>query len=219
MARPLRWQHGLTMVSFAVLVYSGFALKYPESWWAAPLVYWEGPLGLRGLTHRVAAAVMIGALVWHIGLLCMNRRLRACIVFGMLPSRHDARVLLGMVAYYLRLRRTPPHSGATFNYAEKAEYLAFMWGSVVMAVTGFALWFSNLTLQYLPGWVPDVATAIHFYEAILASLAILVWHFYWVIFDPDVYPMDWTWWDGHPPSQRMLERMPAEPKTGDEPLG
>ena len=48
------------------------------------------------------------------------------------------------------------------------------------------------------------------YEAILASLAILVWHFYWVIFDPDVYPMDWTWWDGHPPNQRVVERLPAE---------
>ena len=95
-------------------------------------------------------------------------------------------MLFGTLAYYLRLWRTPPHSGATFNYAEKAEYLAFMWGSVVMTVTGFALWFANLTLEYLPGWVPDVATAVHFYEAILASLAIVVWHFYWVIFDPDV---------------------------------
>ena len=210
MTRPLRWQHGLTMLSFSVLVYTGFALKYPESWWAAPLVRWEGPLGLRGLTHRVAAVVMIGALVWHIGQLLVSRRLRTCIIFGMLPSLHDAKVLFGTLAYYMRVRRTPPHSGKTFNYAEKAEYLAFMWGSVVMAVTGFALWFSNLTLEYLPGWVPDVATAVHFYEAILASLAILVWHFYWVIFDPDVYPMDWTWWDGHPPNQRVLERLPEE---------
>jgi Ni,Fe-hydrogenase I cytochrome b subunit len=210
MIRPLRWQHGLTMASFSVLVYTGFALKYPESWWAAPLVYWEGPLGLRGLTHRVAAVVMIVALVWHVGHLCVSRRLRTCMVFGMLPSLHDAKVLFGTLAYYLRLRRTPPHSGTTFNYAEKAEYLAFMWGSAVMTVTGFTLWFANLTLQYLPGWVPDVATAVHFYEAILASLAIVVWHFYWVIFDPDVYPMDWTWWDGQPPNQRVLERLPEE---------
>ncbi|HVN84507.1 MAG TPA: cytochrome b/b6 domain-containing protein [Candidatus Binatia bacterium] len=210
MTRSLRWQHGLTMTSFSLLVYTGFALKYPESWWATPLVYWEGPLGLRGLTHRVAAIVMVVALVWHIGQLLVSRRLRSCIVFGMIPSLHDAKFLFGTLAYYARLRRTPPHSGTTFNYAEKAEYLAFMWGSVVMTVTGFALWFSNLTLQYLPGWVPDVATAVHFYEAILASLAILVWHFYWVVFDPDVYPMDWTWWDGHPPNQRVLERLPEE---------
>jgi Ni,Fe-hydrogenase I cytochrome b subunit len=216
MIRSLRWQHGLTMVSFSLLVFTGFALKYPESWWAAPLVYWEGSLGLRGLIHRIAAVVMIIALVWHIRQLCVDRRLRTCIVFGMLPSWHDAKVLFGTLAYYLRLRRTPPHSGTTFNYAEKAEYLAFMWGSVVMGVTGFALWFSNLTLEYLPGWVPDVATAVHFYEAILATLAILVWHFYWVILDPDVYPMDWTWWDGHPPNQRVLERLPEEHEEAAE---
>ena len=210
MIRPLRWQHGLTMLSFSLLVYTGFALKFPESWWARPLLIFETQLGLRGLIHRAAAVIMIAALVWHVAHLCVSRRVRACIVFGMLPSWHDATVLFGTLAYYLRLRRTPPHSGTTFNYAEKAEYLAFMWGSVVMTVTGFALWFANLTLEYLPGWVPDVVTAVHFYEAILASLAILVWHFYWVIFDPDVYPMDWTWWDGHPPNQRVLERLSEE---------
>ena len=135
-------------------VYTGFALKYPESWWAAPLVYWEGPLGLRGLTHRVAAVVMIVALAWHIGQLCVSRRLRTCVVFGMLPSLHDAKVLFGTLAYYLRLRRTPPHSGTTFNYAEKAEYLAFMWGSVVMTVTGFAL----VVLQPNPTIPPPVGS-------------------------------------------------------------
>lgn len=45
----------------------------------------------------------------------------------------------------------------------------------------------------------DVATAIHFYEAVLASLAIVVWHFYQVFFDPDAYPMNWAWWDGQLP--------------------
>jgi len=37
---------------------------------------------------------------------------------------------------------------------------------------------------------------VHFYEAILATLAILVWHFYQVFFDPDVYPMNTAWRDG-----------------------
>jgi hypothetical protein len=42
----------------------------------------------------------------------------------------------------------------------------------------------------------DVATAGYFYEAILATLAIVVWHFYQIVFDPEVYPMNWAWWDG-----------------------
>jgi hypothetical protein len=51
----------------------------------------------------------------------------------------------------------------------------------------------------LARWWVDVATTIHYYEAILATLAILVWHFYQVFFDPDVYPMNWAWWDGKMP--------------------
>jgi hypothetical protein len=61
-------------------------------------------------------------------------------------------------------------------------------------------------LRFLPKWTTDIATAIHFYEAILATLAILVWHFYWVIFDPDVYPVDPSWWHGRAPLARVLER-------------
>ena len=33
-------------------------------------------------------------------------------------------------------------------------------------------------------------------KPILATLAIVVWHFYQVFLDPDVYPMNWAWWDG-----------------------
>jgi hypothetical protein len=42
----------------------------------------------------------------------------------------------------------------------------------------------------------DVALTIHYYEAILACLAILVWHFYHVMFDPDVYPLNLACVDG-----------------------
>ena len=83
-----------------------------------------------------------------------------------------------------------------FNYAEKAEYWALVWGTIVMASTGLALWFKVVVGHVLPRWWLDAATAIHFYEAVLATLAILVWHFYQVFFDPDTYPMNWAWFDG-----------------------
>ena len=83
-----------------------------------------------------------------------------------------------------------------FTYGEKMEYWALVWGTFVMASTGLMLWFKVAAGNLIPRWWLDVATAVHFYEAILASLAILVWHFYQVIFDPDVYPMNWAWWDG-----------------------
>jgi cytochrome b subunit of formate dehydrogenase len=214
MTRWLRWQHGLVMISFPVLVYTGFALTYPETWWAKPLLGWEAQFALRGTIHRAAAVILVIAVAWHFVHLLVSPRLRACLRL-IVPSWRDAVTFFQMLAYYLGRRATPPH-GATFNYAEKAEYWAFMWGTAVMTMTGFLLWFENTTLTYLPGWAPAVATAIHFYEAILATLSILVWHFYWVIFDPDVYPIDWTWWDGHPPASRTLERS-ADADPASEP--
>ncbi|MBI4461569.1 MAG: cytochrome b/b6 domain-containing protein [Acidobacteria bacterium] len=208
MPRLLRWQHGLVMLSFPLLVYTGFALKYPESWWAAPLVRWEAQLGLRGWLHRVAAGVLVASLVWHLVQLKLSRRLRACLR-EMRWAATDLRQFGAMLAYYLGGRPARPHGGK-FTYIEKAEYWAFLWGMVVMSVTGFLLWFETLTLRYLPKWAADVATAIHFYEAILATLAILVWHFYWVIFDPDVYPMDTSWWHGRAPATRVAERTEPE---------
>jgi hypothetical protein len=106
--------------------------------------------------------------------------------------------------YYLGLESERP-TFARFNYAEKAEYWALVWGLLVMAATGLLLWFKVLVSVWLPRWWMDVATAIHFYEAVLATLAIIVWHFYQVFFDPDVYPMNWAWWDGKMPLEHYEE--------------
>ncbi len=37
---------------------------------------------------------------------------------------------------------------------------------------------------------------VHYYEAWLATLAILVWHMFFVIVHPDAYPMNWAWLTG-----------------------
>jgi thiosulfate reductase cytochrome b subunit len=204
MPRALRWQHGLVMLSFPILVYTGFALTYPEAWWARPVLAWETRLGLRGLVHRAAGVVLLGAVGWHLAHLASSARLRACLR-GLLWSRRDPRDLAGMLAWALGRRPHPPRPGK-FSYVEKAEYWAVLWGTALMGVTGLVLWFENAALRWLPKWAMDVVTALHFYEAVLATLAILVWHFYWVMFDPDVYPMDATWWTGRSPEARRLER-------------
>jgi cytochrome b subunit of formate dehydrogenase len=83
-----------------------------------------------------------------------------------------------------------------WNYAEKAEYWALVWGSVVMIITGVMRVYSEAILRLLPKVWSDVAQVIHYYEAVLATLAILVWHAYWVVFDPAEYPMNTSWITG-----------------------
>jgi cytochrome b subunit of formate dehydrogenase len=199
-----RLAHWLLVFSFAVLVYTGFALKYSETWWAEPLLQWESTLGLRGWLHRGAAVVMLLAAAVHIFHLATSRPARVCIA-GMWPTFGDLREVSERLGFLLG-RRVECPVAAKLGYAEKMEYLAVIWGTVVMVVTGFALWFDDLVLRWLPKWVLDVATVIHFYEAILASLAILVWHLYFVIFDPVVYPMDPAWLTGRSAPGRVAER-------------
>jgi len=76
------------------------------------------------------------------------------------------------------------------------EYWAVVWGTIIMGATGLMIWFKIDVTQVLPRWAVEVATTIHYYEAILACLAIVVWHFYHVVFDPDVYPLNLAFWDG-----------------------
>jgi len=117
---------------------------------------------------------------------------------GFAPRPKDAFDAWGTMRYYLGLSRERPQFGR-FSYAEKAEYWALVWGTALMGVTGIMLWAKVWFGNLLARWWIDVATAVHFYEAILATLAIIVWHFYQVFLDPDVYPMNWAWWDGKMP--------------------
>jgi len=108
---------------------------------------------------------------------------------GLWPARRDATEGVFMFGYNLGLTKNRPQT-AEHSYVEKAEYWAVVWGAAVMIVSGAILWATNYTLAWMPKIVLDVATSVHFYEAVLATLAIVVWHFYSVIFDPDVYPLD-----------------------------
>ncbi len=183
-----RIEHALMASSFLTLVWTGFALKYPEHWWAWPLVAWERYFPVRGTVHRAAAVVFLAAAAMHIGSLLLNRRLRDHWK-ELLPVRRDVPDILLNSAYNVGLIRNRPPL-PSHSYIEKMEYWAVIWGGVVMALTGFVLWFNNWSLAWLPLWVIGASTAVHFYEAVLATLAIVVWHFYGVMFDPDVYPLE-----------------------------
>ena len=207
MNRNFRIAHWGVILSFPTLVITGFALKFPDAWWSRPLLMWENHFGFRGGVHRAAAILLIAATLYHLIHLALNKRDRV-FVWAMLPQFKDATDLVHVFAYNLRLTKVEP-TFAKFNYAEKLEYLAFMWGTLVMAVSGFLLWFNDFTLTHFPKWVSDAATAVHYYEAILATFAILIWHSYMVIFDPLVYPMDTAWLDGKVPADHYRHARPS----------
>jgi cytochrome b subunit of formate dehydrogenase len=186
-----RWQHVILLVSFITLVITGFALKFPDSWFANLLGMGER---VRGITHRVAGVILITVGLYHLLYAAISKDGRR-LLRDFLLTPNDATDVWGTMMHYLGLRAHKPEF-RRFNYAEKAEYWALVWGLIVMASTGIMLWAKISVGRYLARWWLDVATAIHLYEAVLATLAIVVWHFYQVFFDPDIYPMNWAWWDG-----------------------
>jgi cytochrome b subunit of formate dehydrogenase len=205
MNRSERLQHFLTLSSFFVLVITGFALKFK---WSLPLLSDATNVSLRGNGHRAAALVMVGTSLYHVFYAVFTARGRDQLGH-MMPRWQDALDVVGMLQYYAGLSDHRPKFGR-YGYVEKAEYLALVWGTIVMIVTGFMLWFENETLKRIPMWGLDVATLVHFYEAILATLAIFVWHLYYVIVNPDFAPMSLTWIDGKLSRHHMEHEHPLE---------
>lgn len=204
-----RWQHGVLVISFCVLVATGFMLRYPEAWWVAAIRNTStSAFEWRGLLHRVAGVVMIASGVWHFWYLAFTKLGRA-LFFALLPRKRDLTDPFAVLKYNLGLARTKPEFGR-FSYIEKTEYWAMMWGSILMGITGAILWFDNLSIGFFTKLGFDISRTIHFYEAILATLAIVVWHFYFVIFNPDVYPMNLAWLTGQMSEKEMIEEHPAE---------
>jgi len=211
MTRNQRVQHQVLLASFIVLVITGFALKFPDSWFAGMLGMSEK---MRSITHRAAGVILIAAGFYHVIYAIVTREGRRLIV-ALAPVPKDGFDAWGTMRYYLGLSTVKPKF-ARFNYAEKAEYWALVWGTGLMAVTGIMLWAKVSVGNLLARWWIDVATSVHFYEAILATLAILVWHFYQVFFDADVYPMNWAWWDGKMSREQYSEEHGLDEETPTE---
>ncbi len=207
-----RLQHAVLVISFMTLVVTGFMLRYPEAWWVVALGgLSENAFELRGWIHRIAGVALIGAGIWHLGYLGFTTPGRS-LLRDLWPRWRDVTDPWKVLRYNLGLARTKPQFGR-FSYIEKTEYWAMMWGSVLMALTGVVLWFENTSMGLFSKTGYDVARTVHYFEAILATLAILVWHFYFVIFNPDVYPMNLSWLTGRMSEREMMEEHPEQLKT------
>jgi formate dehydrogenase gamma subunit len=200
-----RWQHFVLAASFVALAWTGFALKFPDSFVAHSLGSYEP---FRRWSHRIAGVVLLLAGAYHLGYAAATREGRR-LVRDMMPGLKDARDAAVNARRLAGLGGVKPKFGR-FGYAEKMEYWAVVWGTIIMGVTGLMIWFKMEVTRFLPRWAVDVATTIHYYEAILACLAIVVWHFYHVIFDPDVYPLNRAVLDGRVSREWLEEEHPLD---------
>jgi formate dehydrogenase gamma subunit len=208
MTASQRWQHLVLATSFIVLALTGFALKFPDSWLAKLLGSSEP---FRRWSHRIAGIVMLLIGAYHLIYLLTTRDGRR-LVADLFPVKKDAWDVLQAIRYLTGLTTHKPQIGR-FGYAEKMEYWAVVWGTIIMGATGLVIWLKIDVTQHVPRWVVAVATTIHYYEAVLACLAIIVWHFYHVIFDPEIYPLNTACLDGRISEEFQAHEHPLEPEA------
>jgi len=171
-----RLEHGLLLISFTVLAISGLPQKYPDSNWGDAIIQLLGGIESTRLIHHFAAILLILGAVYHGGVLTYKvfvLRVRPT----MLPGWKDAQDGLHALAYNLGLAKTQPQMGR-YSFAEKFEYWAVVWGTIIMIMTGFVLWNPIATTEFLPGQFVPASKAAHGGEALLAVLAIITWHVY-----------------------------------------
>ncbi|HSG44585.1 MAG TPA: cytochrome b/b6 domain-containing protein [Anaerolineales bacterium] len=173
-----RIEHIVMLLSFTTLGLTGLPQRYPDAGIStAILSLFSGIEGLRNV-HHIAAIVMMLGTAWHIlvfGYMAYVRRTR----MSMLPSLQDAKDGLQALLYNIGLSKTFPQMGR-YTFEEKMEYWAFVWGAIVMGATGFMMWNPISTAKFLPGEFIPAAKAAHGGEAVLAVLAIIIWHMYGV---------------------------------------
>jgi cytochrome b subunit of formate dehydrogenase len=173
-----RAQHLLMLVSFLVLTATGLPQKfiYADVHFLDVLIDLMGGIEVVRIVHRVAATVLMIVAVFH-ALDVAYRLLVRRVALTMLPRYQDALDALQALRFNVGLARTRPRMGR-YTWEEKVEYWSLVWGTIVMIATGFMLWNPIAITRVLPGeWIP-AAQVVHGSEALLAILAVLVWHFY-----------------------------------------
>ncbi len=176
--RSQRLQHWVMTLSFTVLAITGLPQRYALADWAEWMIAAMGGIETVRIIHRTSAVIFILVSLYHVialahGVFVTRGRMT------MLPGLKDVTDMLDAIRYNLGLARQHPKF-PHFNVAEKIEYWSLVWGSVLMIITGFMLWNPIATARFLPGEFIPAAKTAHSAEALLAALAVLIWHFYGV---------------------------------------
>jgi len=199
-----RLQHAIMLLSFTSLAVTGLAQKFALSPVSLFIVRLGGGIENLRFVHHGAATLLILVAIYHlveIGNSVFVLRSR----MSMLPSVQDIRDAWKALTYNLGLGKDRPQFGR-YGFEEKAEYWALVWGILIMAITGFMMWNPLATVSLLPGEFIPAAKTAHGAEAILAVLAIIVWHMYGV----HLRRFNRSMWTGKLTEDEMLHEHPLE---------
>ncbi|OGP33169.1 MAG: hypothetical protein A2X88_01405 [Deltaproteobacteria bacterium GWC2_65_14] len=206
--RNFRFQHMVMFISVILLILTGMPLKFPEFVLSRYVVALWGGIHNSTLVHRIGAGMLIYFMVHHMLYTVLSRDGRRDFIL-LIPMPKDIRDAAQNIRYFLGKAPEKPRFGR-FSYIEKFDYWAVYWGCVIMIGSGLCLWFEGIVLKFFPKYFLDVAHEMHSDEAMLATLAIVIWHFYNVHFNPDRFPGTLMWWHGQISEHEIKEEHPLE---------
>ncbi len=201
-----RIQHVVLFTSFFTLVLTGIPLVFPNTPLLEKFFFFPSSFWLRGIIHRIAGVMLMGVGIFQIVYIIVSPHGNSDF-HRIIPTPKDAGDAIGLFLYNLGVRKDKPKFGK-FNFIEKFEYWALAYGVFVMALTGLMLWFQEAAIALFPIWILDIVRIVHGFEAILAFLAIIIWHMYNVHLNPEVFPMSRVWINGKISKKNLKEHHP-----------
>ena len=200
-------QHLIFVICFVILIITGFMDKLPENIINILGDTKEIVFTVRSILHRIAGTVMIIVSVYHVYYVLFKRAGRRWLI-GMIPTFQDAKDFVSNMLYLLGVKDKKPEFDR-FSYKHKFEYIALIAGTTLMSITGIILWTEQLWNKFYV----DIAALVHQMEAILAGMAIIVWHLYEVHFKPgESAPPGNMWLTGLMDEHHMKEEHPLHYK-------
>jgi len=205
--------HGLLMLSFLGLAFTGLPLLFSDQAWARAIAHVLGSFEVAGWLHRVSALLLIVVFALH--LVRIGRRIVLQHDYGvlwgprsMVPRWKDATDLVGHVGWFLGRGARPRFD--RYTYWEKFDYWAVFWGMGIIGASGLLLWFPQTFARIVPGWAFNVATLVHGEEALLAVGFIFTMHFFNGHLRPEKFPMDPVIFTGRVPETELEAERPEE---------
>mgnify|MGYP001355542014 FL=1 len=206
--RNFRFQHMVMFTSVVLLIITGMPIKFPNFFLSRVVINLWGGINNSTIVHRIGAGMLIYFMAHHMLYTVISREGRRDFLL-LIPMPKDIRDAVQNVRYFLGKTDDKPRFGR-FSYIEKFDYWAVYWGCIIMIGSGALLWWEMITLKYLPKFFIDIAHEAHSDEALLATLAIIIWHFYNVHFNPERFPGTLMWWHGRISEHDMKEEHPLE---------